>query len=70
MRASTNDTTRSTLALLALMALLLPGIAWAQIARGMGVPSVAVETAEDMAKELQRGLAEPGPYFVELLMAD
>ena len=47
-----------------------PAIGWAEIARGMGVPSVTVERAEDMARELERGLAEPGPHFVELLMAD
>jgi acetolactate synthase I/II/III large subunit len=47
-----------------------PDIGWAQIARGMGVPAVTVESAEEMAKELQRGLTEPGPHFVELLMAD
>lgn len=47
-----------------------PDIGWTQIARGMGVPAVAVETAEEMAKELRRGLAEPGPCFIELLMAD
>ena len=47
-----------------------PDISWAQLARGFGVPSVTVESAEQMAKELERGLAEAGPYFIELQMAD
>ena len=46
-----------------------PALGWASIAQGMGVPSVTVERAEDLAKAMERGLAEPGPFFFELLMA-
>jgi thiamine pyrophosphate-dependent acetolactate synthase large subunit-like protein len=47
-----------------------PALGWALIAQGMGVPSVTVERAEDLAKAMERGLAEPGPFFIEMLMAD
>ncbi len=47
-----------------------PTIGWASIAQGMGVPSVTVERAEDLAAALERGLAEPGPFFVEMVMAE
>ena len=32
---------------------------------GMGVPAVAVDTAEDLAGALRRASAEPGPHLVE-----
>jgi len=47
-----------------------PAIGWASIAQGMGVPSVTVERAEDLAKAMERGFVEPGPFFIEMLMAD
>lgn len=45
-----------------------PEINWANLARGMGVPSVRVETSEALARELARTLAEPGPSLIEMLM--
>ncbi len=47
-----------------------PAIGWASIAEGMGIPSVSVDRAEDLAKAMERGLTEPGPFFIEMLMAD
>jgi acetolactate synthase-1/2/3 large subunit len=47
-----------------------PTIGWASIAQGLGVPSVTVERAEDLAVAMERGLSEPGPFFIEMLMAD
>jgi acetolactate synthase I/II/III large subunit len=45
-----------------------PEIEWARMAAGMGVPAVRVETAEDLCKQLERALAEPGPNLVEMLI--
>ena len=46
-----------------------PNLDWVALAQGMGVPGVRVETAEALAKELERALAEPGPKMIEMLMA-
>ncbi|MDO8433075.1 MAG: acetolactate synthase large subunit [Candidatus Binatus sp.] len=45
-----------------------PDIDWSMIARGLGVPSVRVETAEALTKELERSFATPGPYLIEMLL--
>ncbi len=39
---------------------------WTQLARGFGVPAVAVEDAEGLWRELERALAEPGPHLIEV----
>jgi acetolactate synthase-1/2/3 large subunit len=39
---------------------------WTQLARGFGVPAVAVEDAEGLWRELDRALAEPGPHLIEV----
>jgi acetolactate synthase-1/2/3 large subunit len=39
---------------------------WTQLARGFGVPAVAVEDAESLWRELDRALAEPGPHLIEV----
>jgi acetolactate synthase-1/2/3 large subunit len=39
---------------------------WTQLARGFGVPAVAVEDAEGLCRELDRALAEPGPHLIEV----
>ncbi len=39
---------------------------WTQLARGFGVPAVRVEAAEDLWRELDRALAEPGPHLIEV----
>jgi len=43
-----------------------PAIDWVQISQGMGVPAVAVESCEDLANELKKALAEPGPHLIEM----
>jgi len=46
-----------------------PNLDWVALAQGMGVPGVRVETAETLARELERALNEPGPHLIEMLMA-
>jgi acetolactate synthase-1/2/3 large subunit len=43
-----------------------PDIDWVKIAEGMGVPAVAVRTAEELGKELLRALSSPGPHLIEM----
>lgn len=45
-----------------------PRINWVKIAEGFGVPAVSVATAEDLARELVRALAEPGPHLIEMML--
>ena len=45
-----------------------PELNWSQMAAGMGVPAVRVETAEDLVIELRRALEEPGPNLIEMLI--
>ncbi len=54
---------------LSLIELDRPPIDWVKIAEGMGVPAVAVRTAEELAKELRKALADPGPHLIELTLA-
>ena len=42
-----------------------PAIDWVQLSRGLGVPAVRVETAEDLMKELERSLANSGPALID-----
>ncbi|RLC09816.1 MAG: acetolactate synthase large subunit, partial [Deltaproteobacteria bacterium] len=51
---------------LSLMALNRPDIDWVAISQGMGVPARAVDTAEELAIELARALAEPGPHLIQM----
>jgi len=46
-----------------------PNLDWVALAKGMGVPGVRVETAEALSQELERGLREPGPKMIEMLMS-
>lgn len=43
-----------------------PTIDWLAMAKSMGVPAVAVETAEDFTKALIRSTGEPGPQLIEV----
>ena len=52
----------------ALTELTKPPIDWVKIAQGFGVPGVTVSTAEDLARELNKALAEPGPHLIEMLL--
>ncbi len=52
----------------ALTELTKPTIGWTEIAKGLGVPGVTVGTAEDLARELDKALADPGPHLIEMLL--
>ena len=45
-----------------------PQLDWVQLAAGMGVPGVRVDTADALVKELRRGLEEPGPHLIEMIL--
>jgi acetolactate synthase-1/2/3 large subunit len=51
-----------------LIGLTQPAIDWVSLAKGMGVPGVRVETAEDLTRELGRALAEAGPQLIEAIL--
>jgi acetolactate synthase-1/2/3 large subunit len=42
-----------------------PQIDFCSMARGMGVPAVRPDTAEELTAELRRAFAEPGPHLLE-----
>jgi acetolactate synthase-1/2/3 large subunit len=52
----------------ALMDLGNPPLDWTQISRGMGVPGISVDTAEQLARELAKALNEPGPHLIEMVL--
>jgi acetolactate synthase-1/2/3 large subunit len=45
-----------------------PTIDWVSLARGFGVPGARAETADALVRELERALAEPGPYLIEAVI--
>ena len=45
-----------------------PALNWVNLANGMGVSAVRVETAEALVKELEIALAEPGPHLIEVIL--
>ena len=45
-----------------------PEIHWVELARGMGVEAVRVETAEALTRELTRAFKESGPRVIEMLI--
>ena len=51
-----------------LIGLTQPSIDWVSLANGMGVPATRVETAEDLARDLERVLGEPGPHLIEAVV--
>jgi acetolactate synthase-1/2/3 large subunit len=51
-----------------LIELTQPAIDWVSLAKGMGVPGARVETAEDLVRELERALVEPGPQLIEAVI--
>ncbi len=59
---STGDAARS------LLDLTRPGIDFAALAAGMGVPASRATTAAELAAQLRRGLAEPGPHLIEAIV--
>jgi acetolactate synthase-1/2/3 large subunit len=46
----------------------LAGIDWANLGKGMGVPSVKVTTAEELARELGKALHEQGPHLIQMAL--
>jgi acetolactate synthase I/II/III large subunit len=51
-----------------LMRLTDPALDWVQLSQGMGVPAVRVETAGELANELERALSETGPRLIEVVL--
>ena len=45
-----------------------PFLEWVKIGEGFGVPSVAVDSAEALARELERALIQKGPRLIEAIM--
>jgi acetolactate synthase-1/2/3 large subunit len=45
-----------------------PKLDWVSISKGMGVPATSVNTVENLAQELIRVLAEPGPSLIEMII--
>jgi acetolactate synthase I/II/III large subunit len=45
-----------------------PYLDWVRIGEGFGVPGVAVDTAEGLARELERALDAKGPRLIEAVM--
>ncbi len=45
-----------------------PDLDWVAMSRGMGVSAERVENVDDFQTALARGLAEPGPYLVEVVV--
>jgi len=43
-----------------------PAIDWVRLSQGMGVPAVAVDSCESLARELKIALDEPGPHLIEM----
>lgn len=42
-----------------------PDMDFVKIAEGMGVPATRATTAEELAEQLQRAFAEPGPHLID-----
>jgi acetolactate synthase-1/2/3 large subunit len=45
-----------------------PPLDFVALAQGMGVPASRVETADDLTRELDRALAEPGPHLIDAIL--
>ncbi|HZB20361.1 MAG TPA: acetolactate synthase large subunit [Blastococcus sp.] len=46
-----------------------PGLDFVALANGMGVPATRATTAEELADQLRRALAEPGPHLIDAMLA-
>ena len=51
-----------------LLDLSTPDMDFVAIATGMGVPATRARTAEELAEQFQRALAEPGPHLIEAMV--
>jgi acetolactate synthase-1/2/3 large subunit len=45
-----------------------PDIDWVRLAEAQGVPATRPESTEELTRELERALREPGPHLIELLL--
>ncbi|MFE4721944.1 thiamine pyrophosphate-dependent enzyme, partial [Streptomyces sp. NPDC056728] len=45
-----------------------PDLNFAKIAEGMGVPSSRATTCEELAEQLRRAFAEPGPHLIDAVV--
>jgi acetolactate synthase I/II/III large subunit len=52
----------------AVMELDHPQIDWVRISKGMGVPAAAVDTSEQLTRQLKFALNEPGPHLIEMVI--
>ncbi|MBS0410527.1 MAG: acetolactate synthase large subunit [Proteobacteria bacterium] len=46
-----------------------PAVNWVSLAQGFGLPAVRCETAEAFDAAFARAMAEPGPHFIEAVIA-
>lgn len=51
-----------------LLDLSAPNLDFAKLAEGMGVPASRARTCEQLAEQLQRAIAEPGPHLIDALV--
>ena len=52
----------------AMLDLIPPAMDFTSIAKGFGVDAVRVSTGEELAEQLKRALAEPGPHLIEAML--
>jgi acetolactate synthase-1/2/3 large subunit len=45
-----------------------PDLDFVALATGMGVPATRARTAEELAGQLRRALAEPGPHLIDAVL--
>jgi acetolactate synthase-1/2/3 large subunit len=45
-----------------------PSLNWVKMAEAMGVPAVSVNTAEQLATEIDRSLSQAGPRLLEMVL--
>ena len=45
-----------------------PPLDWVALGRGMGVPAARADSVESLRAALFRGLAEPGPHLIEIVL--
>jgi acetolactate synthase-1/2/3 large subunit len=47
-----------------------PALDFVALATGMGVPATRATTAEELADQLRRALAEPGPHLIDAVLTE
>ncbi|RLK55290.1 acetolactate synthase large subunit [Actinokineospora cianjurensis] len=52
----------------ALLDLAAPDLDFVRIAEGMGVPATRATTAEELAEQFSRAIAEPGPHLIDAIV--